>query len=136
MSDLSAAIHASLVSDEARLEFLPKLFGRWFLHVESAVYTWMRQLCTDYDGDYWEFMTLSNDGGYLRPGGGPWVLQVDGNGFSGSLSNDAAGIVVTLFTLSHLAFRFPESDLGRCYHCLLDYARQHPEAGRMLAAID
>lgn len=129
-------IIATVVSEQDRLEFLPKLFGPYFLHTESAIYQWMRQLCADYDGGYWEFMALSNGGGYLRPAGGPWVLKVDGNGFSGQLSHDAAGMVVTLFTLSHLAFRFPESDLGGCYHRLLDYARQHPEAGRILAAID
>jgi len=129
-------IIATVVSEQDRLEFLPKLFGRYFLHTESAIYQWMRQLCADYDGGYWEFMTLSNGGGYLRPGVGPWVLKVDGNGFSGQFSHDAAGIVVTLFALSHLAFRYPESDLGGCYLRLLDHARQHPEAARMLAAID
>lgn len=129
-------ILATLVGQHDRLQFLPTLFGRYFMHVESAVYTWMRELCGDYEGGYWEFIALSNAAGYLRPAGGPWVLDVDGNGFRGTLDNDAAGIVVTLFALSHLAFRFPDTELGEIYHRVLGYAKQHPDAGKILAAID
>lgn len=129
-------IIATPVGQEDRLQFLPTLFGRHFMQVESAAYTWMRKLCGDYEGGYWEFLTLPNGGGYLRPADGPWVLDVDGNGFRGRLSNDAAGIVVTLFALSHLSFRFPDSELGGIYHRVLEYAKQHPEAEKILAAID
>ena len=38
-------IIATVVSEQDRLDFLPKLFGRYFLHTESAIYQWMRQLC-------------------------------------------------------------------------------------------
>lgn len=126
---------ATLVPMEQRLEFLPTQYGRLFMHVEAAVYDWMRQLCRDYGGGYWEFLALSNSGGYLRPASGPWVLEVD-NGYRGTLTNDAAGIVVTLFVLSHLSFRFPDSDLADRYHLLLEYAKQHQEAERIIAAID
>lgn len=129
-------IIATLVAEQDRLAFLPTLFGRLMMHVESGIYDWMRQLCPDYDGGYWEFVALSNGGGYLRSAGGPWVLEVSGNGFRGTLSGDAAGMVVTLFALSHLSFRFPESDLGANYHRVLEFAKQHPEAGKILAAID
>lgn len=128
---MSASDHmpnlATLVTESQRLAFLPRLFGPHYLHVEAGTYDWMRQLAPDYTGGCWEFMTLSNDGGYLRPEAGPWLLQVDGNGFRGTLSHDAAGIVVTLFTLSHLSFRFPESVLAERYHAL--YRRPFP-AGR------
>lgn len=129
-------IIATLVADEDRLAFLPTLFGRYFMHVESSVYTWMRELCQDYGGGYWEFVALSNAAGYMRPQTGPWVVDVDGNGFRGTLSGDAAGIVVTLFALSHLSFRFPDTELGEIYHRLLGYAKQHPDAGKILATID
>lgn len=136
MSATSEPIDATLVGEHGRLEFLPTLLGRLFMHVEAAVYTWMRALCADYGGGYWEFVALSNSGGYLRPSTGPWLVSVDGNGWRGELSADAVGIVVTLFALGHLTFRYPESDITDRYQQLLAYARQHAESGRILAAID
>jgi Antirestriction protein len=59
-------------------------------------------------GGWWNFYDLSNGGCYLAPGGvETFHLKVMGNGFDGRLSANATGITVTLFALSHLAFRFP-----------------------------
>jgi hypothetical protein len=45
-------IIATLVADHDRLEFLPTLYGRYFMHVEAAVYDWMRMFARDYEGGY------------------------------------------------------------------------------------
>lgn len=67
---MSASDHmpnlATLVTESQRLAFLPRLFGPHYLHVEAGTYDWMRQLAPDYTGGCWEFMTLSNDGGWWQ----------------------------------------------------------------------
>ena len=54
--------------------------------------------------------------------------------FNEEMSADAAGIVVTLFTLSHMAERVPS--LADRYYDLMEYIDCHPEAGKIYAAID
>jgi len=64
------------------------------------------------------------------------ALEWDGNGFEGALSADAAGIVATLFALSHLSFRYPRDLLAESYERLADFAAGHAEAGAIYRAID
>jgi hypothetical protein len=62
------AVTASLVTGEARPDFLPFYFGtRRMLRGEALVYGWMKRLCKSYDGGYWHFYTLSNGGFYMAP---------------------------------------------------------------------
>ena len=131
----TTSVTATLVAEAERLDFLPAHFGCHFLQVERAVYAWMSELCATYRGGYWEFLSLSNGGGYLRTSEGEWQISVE-NGFSRTLSADAAGIVVTLFALSHLSFRFPESQLGEQYHRLREFVSAHPEGALIFRAID
>lgn len=72
---------------------------------------------------------------------GTFQLDVNGNGFSGALSADAAGIVATLFALCDLAMEeqdTPQGDaLAERYHLLRDYAvGAHSEAAAIAGAID
>ena len=78
---------------------------------------------------------------YLAPElTGRLCLEVDGNGYSGELSADAAGIVATLFTLGQLAADNQGTDVADVlidrYHFLRDFARDHPEAAEIFRAID
>jgi hypothetical protein len=63
-------------------------------------------------------------------------IEVDGNGFRGELSADAAGIVATLFALGQLAAEAADTDAGDAlidrYHFLRGFAASHAEAGRDL----
>lgn len=135
------SIQASLVPEHQRMDFLPRHFGRRHLLVgEAHVYGWMDRLCTTQRGGYWEFYELSNGGFYLAPRPLPEQaphlhLRVDGNGFDGDMSVDAAGIVATLFALNYMMFG-GASDLTQAYEQLLDYAAQHPESALIDAAID
>ncbi len=64
----------------------------------------------------------------------PFRIEVNGNGFSGELSAEAAGIVACLFALCAFA---EESEQGaEHYHLLRDFAMDHPEAGLIFRAID
>lgn len=132
------AIAATLVPEHQRMAFLPHHFGTYMMVFERQLYSQLRQLCADYDGGWWNFYNLSNGGCYLSPGGAEtFPLVVPGNGFEGPLSADATGVTVTLFTLSHLAYRFPSCEVfGERFHQLRDFACEHDEWRLILAAID
>jgi len=60
------------------------------------------------------------------------------NGYEGSMSAEALGITACLYAYSNLSFgdgSFGEK-CSRNYHCLFEFAMQHPEAGAIRAAID
>lgn len=138
------AISASVIPDNRRMAFLPLLFGAWFATAENAIYRKAEHHIDGYSGGEWDFMELTIGGGYLVWKGAERVLfSVPGNGFEGEMSADAAGIVLTIFTLNHLAWHAYERE---CQHVcdklitqqerLKMYADQHPEAGLIFRAID
>ena len=132
----ATGIQATVVPGDERLRFLPRVFGRRFMQGEATVFGWMRQLCADYNGGYWDFVDLSNGGFYLRlVTDKPLKLYVDGNGFDGELSADAASIVVCMFAINELMFDGAH-ELDGAYYALRDYAIQHPECRSILSAID
>lgn len=133
----SSPIVAKDVPDGKRQDFLPWRFGsRHALRAESMLYDWMQQLSPDYIGAIWRFVNLSNGGFYLAPyGDTPMQVRWEDNGFDGKLSPNAAGIVATLLTLSHLSFAGHE-ELADAYQLLLDYAASHPENASIFRAID
>jgi len=80
---------------------------------------------------------LSNGGFYMAPSCDPVEFSVHSNGFEGSLSADAAGITVCLFTFSHLSFQQPSDDVfSRHFYALREFALDHKQAGLIFAAID
>ena len=136
-------VTASLVSDDARLDFLPFYFGpRLMMRAEALVYGWMGRLSKDYTGAYWHYYTLSNGGFYLAPAyDGQMRVEVAGNWFEGELSADAAGIVATLFALSQIAAEAQAKGLDADalidrYHFLRDFAAEHAEGPAIFRAID
>jgi hypothetical protein len=135
-SSSSNGIQANVVPGDDRLRFLPRVFGRRFMQGEAAVYNWMRRLCPQYNGGYWDFIDLSNSGFYLRlVTDKHMAIYVDGNGFSGELSADAASIVVCMFAINELMFDGAH-ELDEAYYALRDYALQHPDGKHILNAID
>jgi hypothetical protein len=130
-------IESREVANDERMQMLPRHFGRDMLTVEYAVYAFMRKLTSEYRGGYWTFFELSNGGFYMAPEGETtFHISVDGNGFDGSMSADAAGITACLFALSHLSFQISNGSIANHYHQLRDFALEHAEAGAILAAID
>src|SRR5699024_4959691 len=100
-TDLKEVITSTLVSDEERLNFLPRVMGKYYLKGESLVYAWMRKLCYSYDGGFWDFYELSNGGFFLAPSTDEqFILRLYEEE---KLSSTGSGIVVTLFALGQLA---------------------------------
>lgn len=133
-----AVISAALIADDKRLDALPHAFGRDFLRIEQAVYLAMRQLCADYDGGYWDYYHLSNNGFYMATqAAGEQVRIVTPNYFDQTVSADAAGIIACLYAFSMVAnLRISGVEPTYRYHDLLAYTGGHPECAAIRAAID
>ncbi len=131
-------IQAREVTDEhERVKFLPRHFGGHMLIVENAIYSFMRQLAKDYAGGCWRFFELSNGGIYMAPRRETrFNISVEGNGFCGEMSAEAAGITACLFALSHLSFHISDDRVADHYHLLLPFACEHAEASAIVEAID
>lgn len=130
---------ATIVPEQARLEFLPALFGRSLLMIgENAVYGFMERLSPlDYSGGFWDFYQHKGKPLFLAPQT-KTRFRITGNvtGFQGEVSAEAAGIIATLFAFSHLSFRFQSERLSEGYGRLFDYSAHHPEAAEIYHAID
>lgn len=135
---LSPKIVATLVPEDQRLSILPKFFGlAQMLRAEALTYGWMTKLSIDYTGGYWHYYTLDNGGFYMAPSEEkPWRIAVNGNGFEGSVSADAAGIIATLFMIGQLCGELQTEAMADAYHALLDFATEHAEQAAILNAID
>jgi hypothetical protein len=133
----SQKLEAREVGNHERMQMLPRHFGHDMLTVEYAVYAFMRKLTTQYTGGYWAFFELSNGGFYMAPEcDTTFDVRVNGNGFEGTMSADAAGITACLFALSHLSFQIQHDSIATHFHQLRDFAVEHAEAPVILAAID
>ncbi|AIY44228.1 Antirestriction protein klcA (plasmid) [Collimonas arenae] len=140
-TQINQAVTASLVEEDRRLNFLPTYFGQHFVHAEFLVYRWLDKLCDAYNGGYWHYYELSNGGFYMAPKlSDSLLIEVSGNGYSGLMSADAAGIVATLFALGQLANKnhgtVAADALIDRYHLLREFLDGHIEAGKIFAAID
>jgi hypothetical protein len=130
-------IEACEVPADERLRVLPRHFGRQMITVEGAIYDFMRTLAHEYTGGCWKFVELSNGGFYMAPESEiDFEIAVEGNGFEGTMTAQAAGITACLFAFSHLSFRIENERIASHFHLLRDFALEDPEAGAILAAID
>jgi hypothetical protein len=129
-------IQATKVLSEARMGTLPKHFGRYMMIVEDAIYTSMRRLCAQYEGDSWDFFELSNGGFYMAPESQSLVIRVDGNGYECRMSADAAGITACLFAFNHVSLQIQSELVAGHYYQLLDFVRTHAEVSLISRAID
>lgn len=128
-----------LVSPERREDFLPKLFGLPLMIVgEHTVYSLMERLSpADYGGGSWDFYERSGAPLFMAPTSKPrFRIEPDITMFSGEVSAEAAGIIVTLFAFSHLSFRHSSDRLADAYERLYRYAAGHAECSAILQSID
>jgi len=57
-----------LVPEARRMSVTGKYFGLHFpLQLEPVIYGITERMAEDYNGGYWEFWTLSNEGFYMAP---------------------------------------------------------------------
>ncbi|PRD43046.1 antirestriction protein [Phyllobacterium phragmitis] len=130
---------ATLVPEDRREMFLPTLFGLPLLIVaENAVYTFMERLSPrDYGGGFWNFYERDGKPLFLAPTSRPrFRIESDITEYRGEVSAEAAGIIATLFTFSHLSFRYESDLLAEGYDRLHACLAGHPEASEIFQAID
>lgn len=135
MSDL---ILSTLVSENDRVRFLPQKCGTNFLRVEQAIYFWMKLLCPDYHGGYWEFYDLSNGGWFMKPAMDKCHMRWADNMFDEVLSAETAGIIATLFGINTVIDWGHDQDgqLLDSYWKLRDFAYERADGATIAAAID
>jgi hypothetical protein len=127
---------ATLVPESTRIDCLPRHFGRHCVSVEQSIFNWMRRLASSYQGGFWQFYTLPNDGFYMAPDDEPFDIVCEGNGFEGRVSADASGIIASLMAYSHLSFQIRDEKIVAAFHKLLACVHRHPEAASILRALD
>ena len=130
---------ATLVCEGRRPEFLPALFGLSHLIIaENTVYAMMDRLSPlDYGGGHWDFYEHCGRPLFLAPTSEPrFRIGGEATCFEGQVSAEAAGIIATLFTFSHLSFRFRSDFLTDGYERLHHYVDGHAEASEIYQAID
>ncbi len=122
-----------------RVTHTARLFGHQFpMRLEPTVFNIAGNLSAEYDGGYWEFYKLSNGGFYMAPASEEQFSVSSENGYEGSMSGDALGLVVCLFAFSLLSFgdgAFAEI-CAQQYHLLREFALDHAEVGSIMQAID
>ena len=109
---------ATLVPDASRMEFLPELFGRrLMLRGEQTVYSLMSWLSPqDYTGGLWHFHEQNRLPLFLSPATDKrFRITCETNGYQGEVSAEAAGIIATLFALSHLSFQSHSDTLSNAF---------------------
>ena len=105
------SIEARVIPEHSRTEALSRRFGRHMLTVEGRIYDCMSQFSAAYSGGCWRFFELANGGFYMSPPDEAYDIRIDGNGFHGRMSADAAGITVCLFTVQPAVVRVCNGDL-------------------------
>ncbi|MFZ1348011.1 MAG: antirestriction protein [Tabrizicola sp.] len=130
---------ATLVPEERRMAFLPALFSPALMLIgERAVYQFMSWLAPDdYMGGLWHFHERDGRPLFLSPDADKrFRIFCETNGYMGEVSAEAAGIIATLFALSHLSFQHEADQLSEAYMRLYEFAGEHPEGGEIFKAID
>lgn len=129
----------TLVPEDRRMAFLPRLFGHRLLIIgEHTVFSFMERLSPeDYGGGTWDFYELAGAPLYMAPTSKPrFRLSWEDNGYEGEVSAGASGIIATLFAFSHLSFSYDVDELADGFARLYAYATDHPEAREIFRAID
>ncbi len=125
------------VSTKNRMNFLVTHFGRYFLQAENYIYDNLDTISSNYKGGLWEFYELSNKGFYMAPASDQeFTINVLGNGYHGTVSADAAGIITSLFALNALSWKTDKNYFSEAYYSLREFACEHREAKSILSAID
>jgi hypothetical protein len=120
-----------LVPEDQRIDCTSQLFGFTFpLFIEPTIFSITSRMAPSYQGGYWQFWQVGEDGFYMAPEADRLFLAQSMNGWEGRLSADALGICACLTAFSHLSFSKNEG-LGRIcaehYHRLRPVIYEHEE---------
>ena len=134
-----STVTRELVPEDQRLVVVERLFGMAFpLQLEPVIFGITERMAEDYDGGYWDFWTLSNEGFYMAPSEDRIFHVKCQNMYKGDLSADALGITSCLYAFSNLSFSLTDMarEYARHYHLLREYMLDHPEVREILGATD
>jgi len=127
----------TLVNDEDRINFLPLKLPKYYLVFEQYVYAFMDKFCEEYNGGYWKYYTLTNNGFYIRlDSDQTFNVSNSNNFFDDKMSTDAACIGVNLYALNYLANISECDEIIRFYYSLRNYAQEHEDILKIFRFID
>jgi hypothetical protein len=137
-------ITATTLPTPQRAAFIPALASpRYMMNFEGGLFNLMGQADASYTGGFWEFVKLSNGGAFAYPRQAEGWEMASMNYWSGHMSDEAAGIAITICVCSLLSFKAAEDGndaagqkLSNNYYMLRDYAAEHAEAAAIFAFID
>jgi hypothetical protein len=132
-------ITSTIVEETDRNMFMVTHFPTAYMKVENGIYNTMDKFCKDYRGGYWDFVELSNGGGYMSlETEAPDGMQVScDNYYRGVMTLDAASITANLYAINKAVWDDPDNEaLVNQYYFLRDFALEHKERDKILGAID
>ena len=127
--------------DELRMDRITAMFGS--VPFDNAVFNVAEDLADNYNGGFWDYYEVDGEFLYMAPDQGSYEVTVPGNGFTGTLNEDAFGLVCTLMALGYyMAWLYDTGDneTGERMHDLFyrvrEYALDHEKASTIMQAID
>ena len=130
-------VTATLVeSVKERLQCLPAVAGIRCVQLEHAIYHMLHAMTEDYNGGFWRYYRLSNDGFYMAPDTDRTFRFACQNGYRGVLEADAAGLSACAMAYSHLSFSDGGARFADAYYRLMDFVYQRPDAAQIRAVLD
>jgi hypothetical protein len=134
---IAPAISQTKLTGNMRTVALPRHFRQGMILVEAQIFYMMDKYCEQYNGGYWEFYSLSNNGFFMAPTGAESFRLVNAENYSDvALSGEAAGIAICLMAYSHLSWSEPAHIFNSHFHWLREFALNHPEASDIFRFID
>ncbi|HHH3118217.1 TPA: antirestriction protein, partial [Citrobacter freundii] len=143
MSDTSVGLIKEQTTDLGRLVFHTMLFGEFCEHANVAAVAFMKRFCDKYETGYWNYYKVGRNSGFMCPETDETYYFEMSNYFSGNVSAEAAGIIVTLYVLQTcFDAAWTRQDSSLCDHfreamdTLKDYAATTDESRSIFRAID
>lgn len=143
MSDSPEVLVKEETTDIGRLIFHTLLFRNYYEYANSASLKFMKRFCDSYEAGYWSYFKVGRNSGFMCPDTDEIYHFDMPNYFSGNVSAEAAGIIVTIFVLQacfNAAWELEDKDLCDHYReamdTLKDYAATTDESQSIFRAID
>ncbi|HED4020689.1 TPA: antirestriction protein [Escherichia coli] len=143
MSDSPEVLIKEETTEIGRLIFHTLLFRNYCQYANSASLIFMQRFCDKYEAGNWSYFKVGRNSGFMCPDTDEFYHFNMPNYFSGNVSAEAAGIIVTIFVLQACfndAWEREDSDLCDHYReamdTLKDYAATTDESRSIFRAID
>lgn len=136
---MSAVITSKTIDENTTITFLRDKLSEQFFAFTALTYAIASKTIKEYcPSAYWGHIELSNKGFYLCPlfGCDKLLFQNKYNEYKGHVSEDAAGIIVTILSLNVMRHKFPLVESFCNYQkALIEYVNFHDEKMKILAAV-